>query len=85
VHHWTDLGVASWYDFAVAIQDEALTRGLLRRAVPITPIPSAAYPTRARLPAFSVLDTETTRALVKVSARHWRHNLRNMLDELRAP
>jgi len=27
VYHWTDLGVASWYDFAVAIQDEALTRG----------------------------------------------------------
>ena len=24
VYHWTDLGVASWYDFAVAIQDEAL-------------------------------------------------------------
>ena len=83
VYHWTDLGVASWYDFAVAIQDEALVRGLLRRAVPITPILSAAYPTRARRPAFSVLDTESTRALIKVPARHWRHNLRTMLDELR--
>jgi len=85
VYHWTDLGVASWYDFAVAIQDEALTRGLLPRAVPITPIPSTAYPTRARRPAFSVLDTDSTRALIKVPARHWRHNLRSMLDELRAP
>jgi dTDP-4-dehydrorhamnose reductase len=85
VYHWTDLGVASWYDFAVAIQDEALARGLLGRAVPITPIPSAAYPTRARRPAFSVLDTSSTRALTKVPARHWRHNLRTMLDELRTP
>ena len=85
VYHWTDLGVASWYDFAVAIQDEALARGLLRRAVPVTPIPSAAYPTRARRPAFSVLDTSSTRALTKVPARHWRHNLRTMLDELRTP
>jgi dTDP-4-dehydrorhamnose reductase len=83
VYHWTDLGVASWYDFAVAIQDEALARGLLHRAVPVTPIPSAAYPTRARRPAFSVLDTASTRALIKVPARHWRHNLRMMLDELR--
>jgi dTDP-4-dehydrorhamnose reductase len=83
VYHWTDLGVASWYDFAVAIQDEALARGLLRRAIPITPIPSAAYPTRARRPAFSVLDTGSTRALIKVPARHWRHNLRTMLDDLR--
>jgi dTDP-4-dehydrorhamnose reductase len=85
VYHWTDLGVASWYDFAVAIQDEALARGLLRRAVPITPIPTAAYPTRARRPAFSVLDTGTTRALIEAPARHWRHNLRTMLDELRTP
>jgi len=83
VYHWTDLGVASWYDFAVAIQDEALARGLLRRAVPVIPIPSSAYPTRARRPAFSVLDTETTRAIIDVPARHWRHNLRTMLDELR--
>jgi dTDP-4-dehydrorhamnose reductase len=85
VYHWTDLGVASWYDFAVAIQDEALARGLLGRVVPITPIPSAAYPTRARRPAFSVLNTESTRALIKVPALHWRHNLRTMLDELRTP
>lgn len=85
VYHWTDLGVASWYDFAVAIQEEALTRGLLRRAVPVIPIPSSAYPTRAQRPAFSVLDTESTRALIKVPARHWRRNLRTMLDELRTP
>lgn len=85
VYHWTDLGVASWYDFAVAIQEEALARGLLRREVPITPIPSAAYPTRARRPAFSVLETAATRALIGVPARHWRHNLRIMLDELRTP
>jgi dTDP-4-dehydrorhamnose reductase len=83
VYHWTDLGVASWYDFAVAIQDEAMARGLLSRAVPIAPILSAAYPTRARRPAFSVLDTTSTRALIKVPARHWRHNLRTLLDDIR--
>jgi dTDP-4-dehydrorhamnose reductase len=82
VYHWTDLGVASWYDFAVAIQDEALASGLLSRAVPIVPISSAAYPTRARRPAFSVLDTASTRALIKGPARHWRHNLRTMLVDI---
>ena len=85
IYHWTDLGVASWYDFAVAIQDEALTRGLLNRAVPVIPISSADYPTKARRPAFSVLDTVGTRAAIHVPARHWRHNLRTMLDELRTP
>jgi len=85
IYHWTDLGVASWYDFAVAIQDEALARGLLRRAIPVTPIASAAYPTRALRPAFSVLDTTATRALIGAPARHWRHNLRTMLDDIRTP
>jgi dTDP-4-dehydrorhamnose reductase len=84
VYHWTDLGVASWYDFAVAIQDEALERGLLKRAVAIVPIATSEYPTRARRPAFSVLDTKATRDVVAAPALHWRHNLRMMLDELRA-
>jgi dTDP-4-dehydrorhamnose reductase len=83
IYHWSDLGVASWYDFAVAIQDEALARGLLHRAIPIRPIPSAAYPTRARRPAFSVLDATGTRGSIGIPGRHWRHNLRTMLDELR--
>ncbi len=83
IYHWTDLGVASWYDFAVAIQEEARARGLLAKAARIVPISSAEYPTRARRPAFSVLDTSATRALVAAPAAHWRQNLRMMLDELR--
>jgi dTDP-4-dehydrorhamnose reductase len=84
IYHWADLGVGSWYDFAMAIQEEALPRGLLARAASVLPIPTSAYPTRALRPAFSVLDTETTRALIKVPTYHWRHSLRMMLDELRA-
>jgi dTDP-4-dehydrorhamnose reductase len=83
IYHWTDLGVASWYDFAVAIQDEALVRGLLSKSIPIVPISSSQYPTRATRPAFSVLDTSATRAAIQVPAEHWRHNLRAMLDEIR--
>ena len=84
VYHWTDLGVASWYDFAVAIQEEAMSRGLLARAVPILPIPTAAYPTPAKRPSFSVLDTASTRTTLGIKGQHWRYNLRKMLDELRA-
>jgi dTDP-4-dehydrorhamnose reductase len=84
IYHWTDLGLASWYDFAVAIQEEAQLRGLLNRAIPIFPIRSTEYPTPAQRPAISLLDTGSTRALLKVPAHHWRLNLRNMLDELRA-
>jgi dTDP-4-dehydrorhamnose reductase len=84
LYHWTDLGIASWYDFAVAIQEEALARDLLTRAVPVLPIATSAYPTPAERPAFSVLNTDSARLAVPFPARHWRHNLRMMLDELRA-
>jgi dTDP-4-dehydrorhamnose reductase len=84
IYHWTDLGIATWYDFATAIQDEALARGLLVRAIPVIPIATSEYPTPAQRPAFSVLNTQATRALVSAPARHWRHNLRMMLNELRS-
>jgi dTDP-4-dehydrorhamnose reductase len=84
IYHWTDLGVASWYDFAVAVQEEAQLNGLLDRAVPVVPIRSAEYPTVAQRPAFSLLDARSTRAMLKLPEHHWRHNLRIMLEELRA-
>jgi dTDP-4-dehydrorhamnose reductase len=82
VLHWTDAGVASWYDFAVAIQEEALAAGLLPRAVPIRPLRTDQHPTPARRPSYSVLDTSGSRALLGRTAPHWRVNLRRMLQEL---
>jgi dTDP-4-dehydrorhamnose reductase len=79
--HYTDSGVASWYDFAVAIQEEGMALGLLKVAVPITPIPAAQYPTPARRPGFSVLDKASTIATLG-AAPHWRVQLRAMLKEL---
>jgi dTDP-4-dehydrorhamnose reductase len=84
IYHWSDAGVASWYDFAVAIQEEALQRGLLGQATAVLPIETREYPTPARRPHYSVLDTARTRALTGVAAVHWRVQLRNMLDELAA-
>jgi dTDP-4-dehydrorhamnose reductase len=83
IYHWADLGVASWYDFAVAIQEEALARGLLTRTAGIVPIPSAAYAARAARPSFGVLDTSSARELLRIPSLHWRESLRRMLDELR--
>lgn len=82
--HWRDAGVASWYDFAVAIQEEALARGLLTRQVPVEPIAAVEYAAAARRPPFSVLDCGSTIRALGMSPLHWRVQLRSMLDELRA-
>jgi len=82
--HYTDSGAASWYDFAVAIQEEALAIGLLDRAVPVIPINTADYPTHARRPHYSVLDKSSTIALLGKAPPHWRANLRIMLKDIQA-
>ncbi len=82
IYHWTDAGVASWYDFAVAIQEEALALGLLTRAIPIQPIATTDYPTPAQRPAYSVLDKSDAWRDFGVSACHWRVALREMLKEI---
>ena len=79
--HHSDAGVASWYDFAVAIAEEAHDLGLLARIPLIRPITTADYPTPAQRPAFSLLDCRATRAALGEEAVHWRTNLRLMLKE----
>ena len=80
--HLTDAGTASWYDFAVAIYEEARARGILEREVVIRPIGSADYPTPARRPHYSVLDKRETWASDVVPPVHWREQLRRALDEI---
>ncbi|WP_338467582.1 dTDP-4-dehydrorhamnose reductase [Novosphingobium sp. ZN18A2] len=84
VFHHCDAGLASWYDFAVAIREQALALGMLNRRVPIIPIASNDYPAPAARPAFSVLDCSRTRDLLGESAVHWQENLRKMLEEEKA-
>jgi len=81
VFHWTDAGVASWYDFAVAIAEEGRTAGLLDRPVAVRPITTADYPTPAKRPAFSMLDWRSTAKRTGLTPRHWRENLRDVLQE----
>ncbi len=84
IWHCADNGVASWYDFAVAIQEEALRLGLLSQAIPIKPLRTAQYPTPAQRPAYSVMDKQATESLLGASLPHWRVSLRSMLKQLKA-
>jgi dTDP-4-dehydrorhamnose reductase len=79
LYHWCDSGVASWYDFAVAIGEEAVALGVLASSPPILPIASADYPTAARRPPYSLLDKRDTERLLGVTAPHWRRSLHDTL------
>ncbi|MBN1607895.1 MAG: dTDP-4-dehydrorhamnose reductase [Polyangiaceae bacterium] len=82
IFHWTDAGVASWYDFATAIAEEARETGQLTAPVHVEPISTSQYPTPARRPSFSVLDKVATWEALGTRPPHWRVQLRHMLAEL---
>ena len=83
MHHWTDAGVASWYDFAVAIMEEGCALGLLPQSVQVEAITTAEYTAAsARRPQFSVLDTTQTQRTLGLRPMHWRAQLRLVLQEL---
>lgn len=83
MHHFSDAGVASWYDFAVAIGEEAAALGLIDRTITVRPIATSDYPTPAVRPAFSLLDSKATREAAGLMPVHWRENLRTMLKEVK--
>jgi dTDP-4-dehydrorhamnose reductase len=82
VMHWTGAGAASWYDFAVAIAEEAHQLGLLDKNVTINPLTTEQYPTPAARPHYSVLELTRTWNQLGIKAAHWREDLRTMLKEL---
>ena len=81
-YHWTDGGVASWYDFAIAIQELGIEKGLLKRDIPIHPILATEYPTPAKRPSYSVTDKASAEIVSGVNIIHWRKQLSLMMDEL---
>lgn len=83
IFHWTDLGVASWYDFAIAIQDLAYQHGIIKRCIPISPIKTSEFPTPARRPSYSVMDTSVLRQHIDTVGIHWRQALNSMIQELK--
>ncbi|MFH7587451.1 dTDP-4-dehydrorhamnose reductase [Oceanimonas smirnovii] len=82
IYHWSDAGVASWYDFAVAIQSLARCKGLLNKQIPVNAIATADYPTPAKRPSYSVLSSKQLCQALGISQIHWREQLNAMLNEL---
>jgi dTDP-4-dehydrorhamnose reductase len=82
IQHWTDGGTASWYDFAVAIQEIALQQSLVEKAVPIAAVTSEEYRLPARRPPYSVLDTNSLSRALGLTARSWRTWLAETISEV---
>ena len=76
IYHYSNEGVCSWYDFALAIFElEGISCNTL-------PIETSAYPTPAKRPPFSVLNKAKIKKAFNLEIPHWRDALKRMLNEL---
>ncbi len=77
IYHYSNQGKISWYDFASAIREE------IGSACQVKPIPSSQFPTPAKRPSFSLLDTQKIRDTFSIEIPEWRDSLRKCLAQLK--
>jgi len=76
IYHYSNEGVASWYDFAMAIFEESEIKVRLR------PIRSVQYPTPAKRPSFSVLSKEKIKKKLDIEIPYWKQSLKTCLKQI---
>jgi dTDP-4-dehydrorhamnose reductase len=77
LYHYSNEGVASWYDFAQSIMDIA------ELDCKIKPIESKDYPTPAQRPAYSVLNKTMIKADFGIEIPHWRVSLSECIEKIK--
>ena len=78
IYHFSNLGEISWYDFAIEIKH------LINSQTIVHPIPTSAYPTPAKRPAFSLLDKTKIKVAFGHTPPHWKESLKTCIDRLLA-
>jgi dTDP-4-dehydrorhamnose reductase len=78
--HLTSAGETNWHSFAREIFLQASARGMPDKSPEVLPITAAEYPTLARRPAYSCLDTSRLQADFGVELPDWRQALAQVFD-----
>jgi len=76
IYHFSNEGVISWFDFAVAIKELA---GL---SCHVKPIDTSGYPTPARRPAYSAMSKEKIKSIFEIELKDWKDSLKKCLQLL---
>ena len=77
IYHYTNAGTTNWYEFALAIKN------FTGSECKVNPISTAEYPTAAKRPAYSVLDTTKIKEAFAVSIPNWKDSLEKCLHLLK--
>lgn len=76
IFHYSNTGAITWFEFAQAIQEIA------KLDCKVLPIPSTAFPTPAKRPGYSVMDTASIATIFGVAMKPWRMQLQICIDKI---
>ncbi len=76
IYHYSNEGVASWYDFAKAIFEISNTN------CNVLPVRSDEFPTPAKRPLYSVLDKAKIKNTFEITIPYWKDSLKKCLQKL---
>ncbi len=76
IYHYSNAGITNWYEFAVAIKELSNSNCM------VNPVPTSQYPTAAKRPAYSVLDTTKIKETFAVAIPEWEESLGKCLEKL---
>ncbi|MBA2249090.1 MAG: dTDP-4-dehydrorhamnose reductase [Chitinophagaceae bacterium] len=76
IFNYCNTGITTWYDFAEAIKE------IVKSECKIIPVPTTSFPTPAKRPGYSVLDTSKIQQLLGVTIPFWKDSLKKMFNEI---
>lgn len=76
IYHFSNEGIISWFDFAVAIKN------LAALSCDIKPVDTSGYPTPAKRPAYSALNKEKIRSTFGIELKDWKDSLQQCVHLL---
>lgn len=77
IYHYCNEGIISWHQFAEAIKEIGKFSCL------VNAIPTSAYPTPAKRPRYSALDTQKIRNNFEIDIPHWKESLDKRLSVMK--
>ena len=78
IYQYSNTGIITWYEFAVAIRE------LINARCTVNPIPTSGYPTPAKRPAYSAMDTSLITNTFDIKLKPWKERLSACIDRLNA-
>jgi dTDP-4-dehydrorhamnose reductase len=78
IFHYSNEGITSWFEFAKEIAE------IIHAHCTIHPIPTSAFPTPAKRPAYSVLDKSRICNNYGIALKPWKESLRTCITRINA-